>query len=195
MMTTPALFRPDLLLETAPPPDFHAELLQAGARYLVGDEGALDGFLRRHFHGLLDRRDRAAATLALHHAVCAWLPHTSAAEGETRVRAAVHQAIARARAVEQHWQAGLVARLPSGADEGDPFAQAEARVEVDRVIACLASAEDRALLRTLAAADDGWSSVRRQLPPDLRSTDETFFRWQRAARQRLQRRLTRFKPG
>ena len=53
---------------------FGRALLDAGARHLAGEAGALGAFAQCHFPGLEDPRDRAAALLTLQHAVHRWLP-------------------------------------------------------------------------------------------------------------------------
>lgn len=172
-------------------PFCHA-LLRAGARHLAGEDAALAAFVRQHFPHLVDRRDRAAAVLALEHAVCGWLPGAEGPEAEVRVRNAVEAAVRRAERLEAHWQAKALLSFLPPMDPGADLEQAEGRIEAERLIARAAvTPGERALLRRLAADDGGWSAVRRDLPPDLRVTDEAFYRWQRAARQRWQRALAR----
>lgn len=180
---------PDGLL-AAPTQAFHARLLQTAAGYLAGDDTALEGFVRREFPDLREARDRAAAALALHQAVHDWLPRTGPPQAEAKVRTAVRSAVARAAAVEQHWQRRLLAAyLPT--DLGDaPLRCVEARLDVGRAVAAAALPPgERALVLALAESGAGWDAVRRRVSADLTASDEAFLRWQRAARQRWQRRL------
>ena len=89
----------------------------------------------------------------------------------------------------RHWTA--IADTAPGA-----LRQVESCLNMARAIhdAALPAAQ-QALLQDLADSADGWAAVRRRLPPDLTADNEAFFRWQRAARQRWQRRLRSLRPG
>ena len=174
---------------------FGHALLEAAARDLSAEDGALEAFARRHFPDLAGPRDRAAALLCLGHAARRWLPAVPEPQAEALVRGSVDAAVDRAARLEEHWQARVLAGLLPCGDGVGGFEQVEGRLEAERLIARAGVApEERALLRALAAEGGGWSAVRSQLPTELRATDEAFYRWQRAARQRWQRAFAHLLP-
>jgi len=146
---------------------FHPRRLQTASRYLEGDAGTLDQFVRSEFPDLHDPRDRDAAALALHQAVHEWLPRTTAGRVEAQDRAAVQQAVGGAAAVEHSWQGRvLTGFMPADAGSDAALQQVEDRLDVERLLRQAAlPADERALLLTLAWSEGGWASVRRQCLP------------------------------